>query len=461
MTGPRQFGTAAAFALLCTVVLDACSDPAKSPLSPVDAVALFAKSTSVSVKATDPSFGDQGQTNETVTITGSGFKSGARAAWLRNGAVDPTITVSSTQVVNSTTLTAVISIAPNSPVDFRDVQVTNFDRTQGIGASVFEVTQAHIIAGTSAARAANDNGEATGSLATGGTFYYNISSGLLQTVSTAAGTGYAISPTGNAIAGGDLNGASRPYLYTRSGPVGTGWSVTTLPVDPKANGGAATAIGTDPVTGQVTLLGGLETYAQSGNCAGSNAIIWSWQASTGTWQRTVLPKNGACQAAIRPRGLSANGTAVGTAGGTAAVWTPNGSGGYTLTLLDASYANGIDAGASMIVGEMNVTHSTAAAVYWVASGGGWGHATQFAGGCSSSRDIADVSGRVTLNNCPFPGTSVTYASYMDAPYASPIRLGGVGGHNNNFVGGISPSGRYLVGNGVTSGSVQVGVYWAP
>jgi hypothetical protein len=42
-----------------------------------------------------------------------------------------------------------------------------------------------------------------------------------------------------------------------------------------------------------------------------------------------------------------------------------------------------------------------------------------------------------------------------------MKLGGVGGHNNNFVGGISPSGAYMVGNGFTSGSVQVGVYWKP
>jgi hypothetical protein len=457
----KHFGQVVLFAALSSLVVGGCSDAPRSPVSPADAVPLFAKSTAVSVKATDPAFGDQGQINEAVTITGSGFKADAQAAWLHNGAVDPTITVDSTRFVNSSTLVAHISIAPNSALDFRDVMVTNFDRTQGIGAAVFEVTQAQIIPGTLAARGANDNGEVTGQLTNGGVFYYDAASGFLQALST-SGSGYAINPLGNAIAAGDVSSSSSPaVLYTRSGPVGSAWSATVLPVDPKANGGGPDAMVTDAVTGQPTLLGGLETFKQAGNCAGSNAIIWSWQASTSTWQRIVLPKNGACQAAIRPRGLSANGIAVGAVNSTAAVWTPNGSGGYTLTLLDGAYANGIDGNASMIAGEKNTSRSAAAAVYWVASGGVWGNAIPFAGGCTSSRDIADASGRVTLNNCPFPGTSVTYASYMDAPYTAPIKLGGVGGHNNNFVGGISASGNYMVGNGFTSGNVQVGVYWKP
>ena len=453
-----HFGVVTAVALLCTV-LDACSDAGRSPLSPAEATARFGKtsSTTVSVKSTDPAFGDQGQTSLTVTITGSGFKDGATADWLYNGAVDPTITVSSPHVVNSTTMTAVLSIAPNSPLDFRDVLVTNTDRTHGIGAAIFEVTQATIIPGTLAARAANDNGQVTGSLTNGGTFYYDIASGSLDTVSI-AGTGYDISPLGNAIAG---NNGSGPILYTRAGPVGTTWSATPLPIGSTATGGSANAMVTDPSTGQPTLLGGSEGLAQSGKCAASNPIIWSWQAATSTWQRIVLPKNGACNGSVWPRGLSANGTAIGRVGGVAAVWTPDGSGGYTLTLLAGDYAYGIDGAASMITGSNYTSGTKSKAVFWTASGAGWSTANQFAGGCGSSRDIADASGRVTLNGCPFGSSSLAYAAYMDPPYTTPMKLGGVGGHNNNFIGGISPSGQYLVGNGYTSGNVQVGVYWRP
>lgn len=462
MTGAtKHLGTLVVVSVLCSVALDACGDARQSLVSPGDGGPLFAKTASVSVNATNPAFGDQGQINETVTITGSGFKAGAQAAWLHNGQVDPTITVSSSQVVSSTTMTAVISVAPNSPLDFRDVMVTNFDRTQGIGAAVFEVTQARIIPGTLAARAANDNGEVTGSLTNGGVFYYDIASGRLDTVSSASmATGFAISPSGTVIAGGGLNGSSSPaFLYTRSGAFGTPWTATPLPMDPKATGATALAMVTDPVTGQPTLLGGAEAFPSLKGCAVTDAVIWSWQASTSSWQRTALPGNGSCTASVAPRGLSANGTAVGTVGSSAAVWTPNGSGGYTLTLLDARFAWGIDSDASMIVGASSAKSS--AAVYWLPSGGTWGQAIGFAGGCGSSRDIADASRRVTLNGCPFGSSSLTYAAFMDPPYTTPMKLGGVGGHNNNFIGGVSPSGQYMVGNGVTSGSVQVGVYWKP
>jgi hypothetical protein len=158
--------------------------------------------------------------------------------------------------------------------------------------------------------------------------------------------------------------------------------------------------------------------------------------------------------------LSADGTAVGSVDNVAAVWTPDGLGGYTLTLLNGAYANGINGNASMIVGDKSVSHNPAA-IYWLSSGGTWGNAVAFPGGCGSSRDIADASGRVTLNNCPFGSNNVLYAAFMDAPYTTPMKLGGVGGHNNNLVTGISPSGAYMVGNGYTSGGVQVGVYWRP
>jgi hypothetical protein len=75
--------------------------------------------------------------------------------------------------------------------------------------------------------------------------------------------------------------------------------------------------------------------------------------------------------------------------------------------------------------------------------------------------VADVSGRATLNNCPFGSSSLTYAAFIDSPYTSATKLGGVGGHNNDFVSGISPSGHYMVGYGYTSANAQVGVYWAP
>src|SRR4051812_27587640 len=106
---PRASSIGVVFVVLCNVVFGACNDAGRTPAAPGDAPSFAAKAASVSVKSTEPAFGDQGQINETVTITGSGFKSGANAAWLRKGVVDATISVVSTQFVNSTTLVAVIN----------------------------------------------------------------------------------------------------------------------------------------------------------------------------------------------------------------------------------------------------------------------------------------------------------------------------------------------------------------
>jgi hypothetical protein len=131
-----------AVTLVTTLLLVQCTDGARSPVAPGGALASAKSggSTTVTVKAASPSFGDQGQVNETVAITGSGFQAGAQAQWLlASGAVDTTITVVSTQVVSSTQLTSVISISPRSPVASRGIQVTNADRTKGIGSSIFDV----------------------------------------------------------------------------------------------------------------------------------------------------------------------------------------------------------------------------------------------------------------------------------------------------------------------------------
>lgn len=464
MAVSKHLRSLAVVAICCALVAEACGDARRSLVSPDDGPGLFAKAptTTVTVKAANPGFGDQGQIGELVTITGTGFKPGATPAWLRNGVVDGTIHVTGSSVLNSTTITATINIDANSPLDFRDIQVSNSDRTQGIGDAVFEVTQARLMSGTMVGRAVNDNGEVVGALPNGGAFYYDISTGVLDTVSTSASAdAFSISPLGNAIVGsGAIGSKSGPALYTRSGPVGSSWSVTLLPVGPNAIGGDANSMVTDPVTGQVTLIGGAEALPTVHGCPGANPIIWSWQASTNSWVRHALPNNGACISSVWPRGLSVAGTAVGRVDGTAAVWTPTNSGGYTLTLLDGDYAYGINANATMIVGENgNGTH--AIGVYWVASGAGWTTATAFPGGCGGARDVADFSGRVTLNNCPFGSNSLTYAAYMDAPYTTPMKLGGVGGHNNNFIGGISPSGAYMVGYGFLSAGTKIGVFWKP
>ncbi|MEP7344338.1 MAG: hypothetical protein ABI877_03685 [Gemmatimonadaceae bacterium] len=429
---------------VAAMALLGCQGGEATPHLVVDPGALAAKAPSVTVTAANPSYGEQGQLNESVTITGSGFAPGAQAAWLRNGAVDPTITVASTQFVSSTNLVAVISIAPGSPVDFRDVMVTNSSRTQGIGSLLFEVTQANQIPGTSWARSINDSGEATGSLAgSGGVFYFSSATSQLEVVSS-TGTGWDISADGRAIVGTGGSGGNFPYLYTRIG-TSSSWLTTALPMGATASFGDARSMVTDG-TGQVVLIGG--------NSGGP--VVWVWQPISGTWQRTVLSSGGT----VRHRALSTTGIVGGDAPASRtlgpAVWTPNGSAGYQMTILAPSGAvNGVRSDGGMLVG------FTSKPVYWPAlPGGGWGAPIAVSvGGCDGVKDVADA-GRFILNACRFTNGGQTFAAYADAPYSSLSRLGGLGPKSNvGFASGISHGGQYAAGYANVNNQGAVGIYW--
>jgi len=442
MTNATNRQTAGCIALVLAVGLPLACDSTQEPSGlKVGSGASLAKAPpGVTVTAATPSFGKQGQTNEAVTITGTGFDSTSTAAWLRNGVVDPTITVASTQFVNSTTLLATINISATSPVDYRDIRVVTYGRTQGIGSLLFEVTQAIPIPGTSLARSINDNGEVTGTLSSGdGVFYYNIGTGQLETVSP-TGTGYDISPAGTAIVGSGGPGGSLPYLYTRTGVGGT-WVGTALPLGAGSTGGVARSMRVDG-TGQVVQIAGIE----------SGPVTWTWQASTASWQRTLLPGGGE----VRHRAMSDNGIIGGIASGGRklgpAIWTPNGSGGYALTVLSTlnGAVNGVRSDGGMLVG------FTSSPQYWLAQPGGtWSAPVTVAGGCFGIKDVADA-GRIILNDCPFSNGNRSSSAYADPPYGSLTRLGGLGpGTLGGFARGISRGGHYVAGDAGSGG----GVYW--
>src|SRR6185369_6887501 len=66
----------------------------------------------VSVTATTPNSAAQGTINLNVTITGKGFKNGAKAQWFVTGTTNPGgVVVNSTAFVNSSTLTANITVS--------------------------------------------------------------------------------------------------------------------------------------------------------------------------------------------------------------------------------------------------------------------------------------------------------------------------------------------------------------
>jgi hypothetical protein len=141
---PNRHRAFAAALLLGAAAMVACNDA--RTVGPVAGISAAAggngngQAGTVTVTATDPTHGGQGQINEAVTITGSGFKAGAKASWQRGGVTDPKVTVVSTQFVSSTQLVATITIAADAVLDLYDVAVLNSDRTKGIGNLLFQVT---------------------------------------------------------------------------------------------------------------------------------------------------------------------------------------------------------------------------------------------------------------------------------------------------------------------------------
>ena len=94
----------------------------------------------VSVTSANPSSGEQGTLNLNVTITGKGFKYGAKANFYKTGTTDPAgLNVKSTQYVSATQLVANIDIADTAALTSFDIQVVNADGRTGKGTELFSV----------------------------------------------------------------------------------------------------------------------------------------------------------------------------------------------------------------------------------------------------------------------------------------------------------------------------------
>jgi uncharacterized delta-60 repeat protein len=97
----------------------------------------------ISVSAADPTTATQGTYALPVTVKGSGFKRGAKAAFLRHdNSLPGGITVTGTRYISSTQLVATVDVAPDATFDVLfDIQVTNADGRTGKGTELFKVTQ--------------------------------------------------------------------------------------------------------------------------------------------------------------------------------------------------------------------------------------------------------------------------------------------------------------------------------
>lgn len=95
----------------------------------------------IQVDSATPSAAPQGTINLNVTISGNGFKKGAKAQWFVTGTTNPGgVTVNSTTFGGSTSLTANITVATDAAIADFDILVTNTDGRTGKGTDKFAVT---------------------------------------------------------------------------------------------------------------------------------------------------------------------------------------------------------------------------------------------------------------------------------------------------------------------------------
>ena len=126
-------------------VVAACQGDAPSSPGSIGAPSLAkgggggSSGTAPTVSSTSPSMAFQDTTID-VSVFGSGFTTGAKAAWSLNG--DTTkVHVKSTKVISSTELAVRIEIPAFAPVATYDVEVMLTNGKKGVGAEMFEVLQ--------------------------------------------------------------------------------------------------------------------------------------------------------------------------------------------------------------------------------------------------------------------------------------------------------------------------------
>ena len=437
-----------ALALLAVLGLG-CGDP--RPTEP-DAVPAFAKGSGSgpTVTATSPSFGEQGAANLDVQIIGSGFDQGSQAAWDSGGAPYPRITVNSTKFVTSTQLTANITIASNATVQYYDVAVTTSTGRKGVGTELFTVTLATSIPGATSAVAVNDAGRVTG-LDASGIYVFDVPTQAFQDIGF-AGTPWAIDQLGTTVSGG--NSAGLPAIWTLAGS----WSEHTIP--DLGLGGAARGLASDGGTGAATVLtGNVNRSCNTGNCR--TPAKWT-PDGTGGWTLTTLPLPAGSPTGFG-QGINASSMAVGMEGTNcckAFFWDAAGNVTVLPQLVSgaATAAWAINDAGTTIVGSSNHV-----AVAWIraSTGDPWTtpvtlentasfctinkHGTSIASG---AYDV-NAAGLVVGQSCGVPvAWKPSGSGYTRVP------LGDLGNHQGGLANAINNA-----ASPIAAGTAGQGVYW--
>lgn len=117
----------------------ACAVDDPTALGPKPAVSLAkAPPLSVTVTATDPTYGFQGDSVLVVHVKGSGFSAGARTSWPINGDTTHVHEISTTYV-SATEVVSTIKVDADAPAAAYDVVVMLVNGKKGVGAELFTV----------------------------------------------------------------------------------------------------------------------------------------------------------------------------------------------------------------------------------------------------------------------------------------------------------------------------------
>ncbi len=412
------------------------------------------------VTSSGPVIGRGGDAAVQITISGTNFASGAQVAWELAGAPESKIQVGAVQVTSPTRLVAAITIAADAPVTLYDITVTNPDSKKGVGSALFEVTRAVPIAGAVGGRGVNELGTVVGWFDRGEVpgFVWTATSGatVLPTDQGPSSTNgaWAVDEAGTTVVG---TSASNAVTWTSQGGA---WTRANLPTDPAASHSLALAVGSDPLTGRARVIAGTEGIGTNPDPSLVRQPR-AWIAEGTGWRRTVLPTP-----AGSPLGLATAASASGMVAGyvgiasapSAAVWTPDGAGGWTLVVFGgpSSKINGLNSAGDLAVGQLG-----SGPALWRRTGSTWSEATLLPGTCNEATSVDD-RGRILGPQCRPDGFRWMSVVWLP-PYTSTsvVGLSGLGDRQQAGLGfAISRLGTWTTGQAVEGGKgTRVATYW--
>jgi probable HAF family extracellular repeat protein len=369
----------AAFVLSCQPLTDTPGE--------TDGAALAKAAAGPTVSSALPSYAHQGDADVAVRILGSGFDQGSSAAWERDGAADPKVTVHGTRFVSSAELVATISVAPDASIDFYDVAVTTSTRKKGIGMERFTVTAAQSIGtlgGNTLARAINDQGASVGYSMVGSSQHAFFAGPGAAMTDLGVGQAYDLDPTGTTAVVGVVSGAGVVWKNI----AGT-WTRSPLPHN--GVGSRATNMARTP---DGLIIGGSVDF-RVGNKTQGRPALWREAGASWTLQVFAVPTgfNGAWIEDVNRQGQ-----AVGVARdpySKAYVWEADGTP-VALTPVAGDrlpFAYGINPEGTVIVGA-----SGGGAVYWKRAVDGSWLPPQVLESCGRAMDINSV-GMIVGQGC--------------------------------------------------------------